>query len=163
MSAPNAAFVVAVHGAGGFLGMASAGRLFDRFGMAALVPAFLLGSVFTFLLGHVGDSVALAAACDGLIGVCVGVGASGVIALAAIVYPTAVRSAGVGWAMGMGRLGQVFAPLLVGALLTRGWTVEDVFLVVAAGPALAALVAPAAQRLFGTTVLRAGRVQAGVG
>ena len=149
MPAPDAAFVVAIHGAGGFVGMAVAGRLFDRLGMTALVPAFLLGAVFTFLLGHVGNSVALAAACDGLIGVCVGIGASGAIAMAALVYPTAIRSAGIGWAMGMGRLGQVCAPLLVGALLTAGWAVQDVFLVVAAGPLVAALVAPVAQRLFG--------------
>ncbi len=151
MPAPDAAFVVAIHGAGGFVGMAAAGRLFDRFGMAALVPAFLLGAVFTLLLGHVGNSVALAATCDGLIGVCVGVGASGMIAMAAVVYPTAIRSAGIGWAMGMGRLGQVCAPLLVGALLTAGWTVEGVFLVVAVAPLFAALVAPVAQRLFGAT------------
>ena len=148
MAAPDAAFVVAIHGAGGFVGMASAGRLFDRFGMAALVPAFLLGCVFSALLGQVGASVPLAAACDGLIGICVGIGASGVIAMAALVYPTAIRSAGIGWAMGMGRLGQVFAPLLVGALLTAGWTVGGVFLVVAAGPVIAALAAPIAQRLF---------------
>ena len=148
MPAPDAAFVVAIHGAGGFLGMAAAGRLFERFGMAALVPAFLLGAVFTFALGRVGISVPLAAACDGLIGVCVGIGASGVIAMAAVVYPTAIRSAGIGWAMGMGRLGQVCAPLLVGALLGAGWMVPDVFAVVAAGPVIAALVAPLALRLF---------------
>lgn len=160
MPAPDAAFVVAIHGAGGFVGMALAGRLFDRFGMAALVPALLLGAVFTGLLGQVGNSVALAAVCDGLVGVCVGIGASGVIALAATVYPTPIRSAGVGWAMGMGRLGQVAAPLLVGALLIAGWTVENVFLVVAAGPVLAALAAPVAQRLFGYTALADSRAQA---
>ena len=157
MAAPDAAFVVAIHGAGGFIGMGMAGRLFDRFGMGALVPAFLVGSVLTFLLGQVGNSVPLAAACDGLIGVAVGIGASGVIAMAAVVYPTTMRSAGIGWAMGMGRLGQVCAPLLVGALLTAGWTVPSVFLVVAVGPVLAALVAPVSLRLFRATGLGAPR------
>ena len=160
MAAPDAAFVVAIHGAGGFVGMAVAGRLFDRFGMKALVPAFLAGSVLTFLLGQVGNSVPLAAACDGLIGVAVGIGASGVIAMATVVYPTGMRSAGIGWAMGMGRLGQVCAPLLVGALLTAGWTVPAVFLVVAAGPVIAAVVAPVSLRLFRATGLGAARVRA---
>ena len=148
MPAPDAAFVVAIHGAGGFLGMAAAGRLFERFGMAALGPALLLGAGFTFALGQVGTSVPLAAACDGLIGLCVGIGASGVIAMAAVVYPTAIRSAGIGWAMGMGRLGQVCAPLLVGALLGAGWQIPHVFLVVAAGPVIAAAAAAGALRLF---------------
>ncbi len=155
MAAPDAAFVVAIHGAGGFFGMVSAGRLFDRFGMFALVPAFLLGCLFSALLGQVGSSVPLAAACDGLIGICVGIGASGVIAMAAVVYPTSIRSAGIGWAMGMGRLGQVFAPLLVGALLTAGWTVGGVFLVVAAGPAIAALATPVARRMFAGAAIAA--------
>ena len=159
MPAPQAAFVVAIHGAGGFIGMAAAGRLFARFGMAALVPAFLLGSVFTILLGHAGLSVPFAAICDGLIGVCVGIGASGVIAMTAMVYPTPIRSAGMGWAMGMGRLGQVCAPLLVGALLVAGWSVEAVFLLVAAGPVLAALVAPVAYRLFRSNASSVRRVQ----
>ena len=151
MAASDAAFVVAIHGAGGFVGMAVAGRLFDRFAMRALVPALLAGSVLTFLLGRVGSSVPLAALCDGLIGVAVGIGESGVIAMAAVVYPTSMRSAGIGWAMGMGRMGQVCAPLLVGALLTAGWAVPKVFLVVAAGPVIAALVAPMSLRLFHAT------------
>lgn len=151
MAASDAAFVVAVHGAGGFVGMAVAGRLFDRFAMRALVPALLAGSVLTFLLGRVDNSVPLAALCDGLIGVAVGIGASGVIAMAAVVYPTSMRSAGIGWAMGMGRMGQVSAPLLVGALLTAGWAVNEVFLVVAAGPVIAALIAPVSLRLFRST------------
>ncbi len=147
MTVPDAAFVVAVHGAGGFLGMVQAGYLFDQFGILALVPAFLLGCLFSALLGQVGACVPLAAACDGLIGMR-GCRASGVIAMAAVVYPTAICSAGIGWAMGMGRLGQVCAPLLVGALLTAGWTVGGVFLVVAAGPAIAAIATPTARELF---------------
>ncbi len=51
MSAPNAALVVAFHGLGGFIGMAIAGRVLERFGTAALVPAFLAGAVLTMMLG----------------------------------------------------------------------------------------------------------------
>jgi AAHS family 4-hydroxybenzoate transporter-like MFS transporter len=56
----------------------------------------------------------------GLIGLFLGCGASGMIALASYVYPTTMRSTGIGWAMGMGRLGQVIGPLVTGGLMVRG-------------------------------------------
>ncbi len=149
MSASNAAVVVAFHGLGGFIGMAVAGRLLERFGSLILVPALLLGAVFTFFLGTVGTSVPLAALCDALIGVFVGIGASGVIGFASVVYPTAMRSTGIGWGMAMGRLGQVAAPLIVGAMLAAGWTVGQMFLAIAAGPVIAAAFVPMAAWAFG--------------
>jgi len=36
-------------------------------------------------------------------------------------YPTAVRTTGMGWAIGIGRFGAILAPLASGALLDRGW------------------------------------------
>jgi AAHS family 4-hydroxybenzoate transporter-like MFS transporter len=152
MSAPNAALVVACHGLGGFIGMAMAGRLLERWGPFVLVPAFISGAVFTLLLGMVGTSVPLAAGCDALIGVFVGIGASGMIALTSLVYPTSIRSTGIGWAMALGRLGQVAAPLLAGAMLQAGWPVGQMFLVIAAGPLIAALFVPLVTLAFrGTT------------
>ena len=56
-----------------------------------------------------------------LIGLFVGMGGSGAIALAALTYPTAIRSTGVGWAMAMGRFGQVIAPLCAGLAVKGGW------------------------------------------
>jgi hypothetical protein len=35
-------------------------------------------------------------------------------------YATTIRALGIGWAMGMGRLGQVVSPLLVGCMLAFG-------------------------------------------
>ncbi len=93
----------------------------------------------------------LASLCDGLIGVFIGIGASGMIAFSSIVYPTVMRSTGIGWAMGMGRLGQVAAPLIVGAMLQAGLNVDRVFLLIAAGPVLAAMFVPFASRAFRTT------------
>ena len=48
-------------------------------------------------------------------------------ALAATMYPTAARSTGVGWALGMGRFGAILAPLLGGALLAAGFSPMGVF------------------------------------
>jgi AAHS family 4-hydroxybenzoate transporter-like MFS transporter len=74
-----------------------------------------------------------------LIGLFVGMGASGAIALAALNYPTAIRSTGVGWAMAMGRGGQVIAPLTTSLMLGLGWGTTLVFLVTAIAPFIAAL------------------------
>jgi len=52
-------------------------------------------------------------------GFCVSGGQKSIIALAAVFYPAPVRSTGVGWALGIGRIGGIGGPLLFGMLL--GW------------------------------------------
>ena len=42
-------------------------------------------------------------------------------------YPTAIRAFGSGWAAGIGRMGGMLAPALVGVLLQRGMKMEAVF------------------------------------
>ncbi len=46
---------------------------------------------------------------------------AGLNVLAAQFYPTFIRSTGVGWALGMGRIGSIVGPLLAGMLLSKGW------------------------------------------
>jgi AAHS family 4-hydroxybenzoate transporter-like MFS transporter len=58
-------------------------------------------------------------------------------ALAAGLYPTAIRSTGVGWALGVGRIGSIIGPLAGGILLSFGWNAQSVVLI-AAIPALLA-------------------------
>jgi AAHS family 4-hydroxybenzoate transporter-like MFS transporter len=69
----------------------------------------------------------------------------GMNALAAGLYPTAIRSTGVGWALGVGRIGSIIGPLAGGILLSFGWNVQSVVLV-AAVPALLAGMAVIALR-----------------
>jgi AAHS family 4-hydroxybenzoate transporter-like MFS transporter len=112
----------------------------ERFGtIAVLVPAFLLGTVATGALGFAATSVASMSLVLGLVGMFVGMGASGAIALATLTYPTAIRSTGVGWAMGIGRFGQVIAPLTTSLMLGIGLANGQIFLVTAAAPLLAAV------------------------
>jgi AAHS family 4-hydroxybenzoate transporter-like MFS transporter len=54
-------------------------------------------------------------------------GQKSVNALAVIFYPTAVRSTGVGWALGVGRIGSIIGPLLGGWLMARGWSNVNIF------------------------------------
>jgi AAHS family 4-hydroxybenzoate transporter-like MFS transporter len=136
----RAALVIGFHGIGALIGMASAGRLMERFGtVTVLVPAFVLGTFATGALGFAAASVAWMSLVLGLVGVFVGMGASGAIALATLTYPTAIRSTGVGWAMGMGRFGQVIAPLTTSMMLGFGLGTIQIFLATAAAPFIAAV------------------------
>ena len=140
MPANLTAVAVAWHGFGGLIGVGAAGRLMERFGATAvLVPAFAVGAAATAALGTAQFSFPLAAVFMGLIGVFVGLGASGIIALSAEIYPVRARSTGVGLAMGIGRFGQFVSPLLVGLMLKDGWDMSRMFLVIAIAPFFAAL------------------------
>jgi AAHS family 4-hydroxybenzoate transporter-like MFS transporter len=140
ISPANTAFVVAFNGLGGFIGQSSAGTLIKRFGiLPVLIPAFLLGAAATVGLGYGASSIALASTFIGLIGVFMGFGTGGAIALAATIYPTPIRSTGFGWGMAMGRFGQIVGPLIAGALLGAGWTADRIMMVIACGGLIAAV------------------------
>jgi AAHS family 4-hydroxybenzoate transporter-like MFS transporter len=140
ISPAQSAIVIGFHGLGALLGMSSVGSMMERFGaVRVVVPAMLLGAVCTALVGVGATSVASASVVLALAGLFVGFGASGGIALAVVSYPPAIRSTGIGWQMGMGRMGQVLAPVLTGALLTAGVNSAQTFYVVAAAPLISAI------------------------
>jgi AAHS family 4-hydroxybenzoate transporter-like MFS transporter len=66
-------------------------------------------------------------------------------ALAATSYPTYLRTTGVGWGLGVGRVGAIIGPVLGGEFLSRQWTTHEIFLT-AAIPALTASMAMFALR-----------------
>jgi AAHS family 4-hydroxybenzoate transporter-like MFS transporter len=131
---------VGIEGLTAALGMAIAGRLVEKFGpIAALVPAFTGGWLLLMGLGYVASSPLWAGVVMTLLGFTAPLGTSGAIALAATYYPTAMRSSGVGWAMAMGRFGQVMSPLVIGLLLTLGWAPGPILAAMAVAPLLAGL------------------------
>jgi MFS transporter, AAHS family, 4-hydroxybenzoate transporter len=140
ISAASTAFVVAFNGLGAIFGQGFAGRLLGLFGpIRTLVPAFIAGAACTAALGYVTTSVAGAATFVGLVGLFLGMGTGGAIALAAMAYPTAIRSTGVGWAMGMGRFGQTLFPLASGSMLGWGWGTDGMLNVIGGTGVIAAL------------------------
>ncbi len=62
-----------------------------------------------------------------LSGCCISGGQKSLIALAAVFYPAPLRSTGVGWALGVGRVGGILGPLVVGAALAANWKPDAVF------------------------------------
>jgi AAHS family 4-hydroxybenzoate transporter-like MFS transporter len=88
-----------------------------------------------------------------LAGFCVSGGQKSVIALAAVFYPTETRSTGVGWALGIGRLGGIAGPSVVGLLLAAHWTAGQVF----TGAALMILCAAIAVFMMGRLYAPGGK------
>jgi MFS transporter, AAHS family, 4-hydroxybenzoate transporter len=119
---------VALFALGSVFGTPLAGFLVSRFAARRVLPAALIGSAITFgAVGHAGQRIALVIVCLGLAGFFLGIASSGLIGLAPLLYSTAIRSTGVGWAMGLGRLGAIVGPLAIGLLVSRGWQIGDTF------------------------------------
>ena len=111
---------------GGIAGVVLMGASVVRFGsLRIIMAALLLSAAAVALVGSLGGdgrNAAIAAA-----GFCIiGVQAS-LSALAATLYPTAVRSTGASWAMGVGRIGSTIGPLVGGLLVGRNWSLPLMF------------------------------------
>jgi AAHS family 4-hydroxybenzoate transporter-like MFS transporter len=120
-AASAGALVNGFHGLGSLLGTAVSGRLVQRYGSVRILgTGLLIGAVCTVLLGFSVTTVALAATATAMIGLFLGIAGAGSIAVAALLYPTAIRATGIGWGIGMGRAGQAVMPLIASWLLTQG-------------------------------------------
>jgi len=104
---------------GGAFGCLVEGQLLRRWGAYAVLTAeYVLAGLLTALLAvaHVSFPV--------LVAITFGTGfmiigaQGGLNALAARFYPVSVRSTGVGWALGVGRIGSIVGPLIGGMFLT---------------------------------------------
>jgi AAHS family 4-hydroxybenzoate transporter-like MFS transporter len=135
----EASFAMAMFNLGSVIATSFAGWLISRAGAAIILPVAMIGSaVSVALVGYAAPSVRTVILLQGLFGAFMGGGSSGLIALAAIYYPTAIRSTGVGWAMGMGRIGSFTGPLAVGLLVALGLSRAGIFVAIAVPALLAA-------------------------
>jgi AAHS family 4-hydroxybenzoate transporter-like MFS transporter len=136
-SVSMAAVVGAMLQVGGIVGTLTLGRFIDRFSFRALSLAFLLAAIAIAIVGFSGQSIAFAIFAISSAGFFLVGGHIAAIALAATYYPTMVRSTGVGWAIGVGRIGSIVGPLVGGVMLAHGVDAQLLF-IAAAGPALVA-------------------------
>ncbi|MBR1222573.1 MFS transporter [Bradyrhizobium sp. U87765 SZCCT0131] len=135
-----AAAVGAMLQVGGVVGVFALGRLVDRFSFRALALTYLAASVAVVAIGYSGHSIALVTVAIFCAGFCIVGGQTAANALVATYYPTAMRSTGVGWALGVGRIGSIVGPLVGGIMLARHVGADTLF-AAAAVPALLACVA----------------------
>jgi AAHS family 4-hydroxybenzoate transporter-like MFS transporter len=137
----SAALITAMLQIGGTVGTLLLGRVFDKMSpFRALAVIYLLAAIFIIAVGRAGTSVPILVLTIFGAGFCVVGGQIGANALAARSYPTAIRATGVGWSLGIGRVGSIIGPVVGGVLLSLQWDMHELFLV-AAIPAFIASIA----------------------
>jgi len=136
MPVTNAILTSVAFSVGGIFGAIGLARIIDRDkSYRWLVVTFILSAVSIAGIGF------LSASWYGLLAITfvtglLTVGANIVLsAYAATIYPTAIRSTGVGWVVGWGRVGAIAGALFGTALVAAGLTIETAY-VIAALPAV---------------------------
>ncbi|MDB6087131.1 MAG: hypothetical protein JWN43_5012, partial [Gammaproteobacteria bacterium] len=129
-----AVLAVAALNLGAIVGCLAIGRLCDLYGRAAIIIgcAFGLGAVAIALIGVSKQSVAVLLAVTFLAGV-FSIGAQMcTVVLCASFYETALRATGVGWAIGIGRIGSIVGPVVGGLLIAAGMAGASLFILAGA-------------------------------
>lgn len=126
----SAALITAMLQIGGTVGTLVLGRVFDKVSpFLALSVIYLLAAAFIVSVGFAGASPgALVVTIFGA-GFCLVGGQIGANALAAKAYPTSIRATGVGWSLGIGRIGSVLGPVIGGMLLSMHLDMRQLFLI----------------------------------
>jgi len=148
----TASVITSLFQIGGLLGsLALAGLFGRRLSFRLLAAVFLAATIFILLIGEAGASIPLLTLAVFASGVAVIGGQTASNALAADLYPTAIRSTGVGWALGIGRVGSILGPILGGVLLSYGGGARRTFW----AAAVPALIATCAALVIGVRAKRA--------
>lgn len=84
-------------------------------GLVFIVMTWSLGSLTTTMIAAI------------LIGLTLNANGAAMYAIAPTVYPAEVRTTAVGWAVGVGRIGGIIAPLVAGFLVDAGWSAAALF------------------------------------
>ena len=136
-----AAIIGSMFQVGGIVGTVVLGRIIDRFSFRALALVYFIAVFAVGAIGQLGHSAIPVTIAIFVAGFCIVGGQIAANALAAGFYPTSVRATGVGWALGVGRVGSIVGPLVGGVLLGLKWSASEVFVVAATAALCAALAA----------------------
>src|SRR6185312_2658728 len=147
LSPKAAALTSSLYHVGGTLGGVLLSVLLDRFGFVAIAVLLGIAVPSIGLIGVPGTGIAALAVASTIAGFGVLGGQFGNNASAGLLYPTAIRSTGVGWAFAIGRFGGISGPLIGGLLLQRHWPTPDLFKAAAVPMAVGAVAAVVLARL----------------
>lgn len=142
LPAKDAIYAGAIYNIGAFVGTSSIGLVAMRFDLRRLILVYMtLAAAALVVFGSVAMPLAMTLATAFLIGVFVQGGFNGCYPLATSLYPPEARGTGLGWAMGMGRIGAVIGPMLGGFLLAAKVSLPIIFGIFAVPVVLAGLCA----------------------
>jgi AAHS family 4-hydroxybenzoate transporter-like MFS transporter len=131
---------------GGTIGTFGLAWLISKRGFVPMLTAtFAVAAVSIAAIGMPGLSLTMLTVIVFIAGWCVVGGQPGVNTLAATYYPTYLRTTGIGWGLGVGRIGAIAGPMIGGLLLGLEWTTQQLFLA-AAVPAVITTIAMFALR-----------------
>jgi AAHS family 4-hydroxybenzoate transporter-like MFS transporter len=133
---PSAAVLATtMYALGSIIGALITAPIVDRFGIERIIASILCaGALCVLSVGLFELPFALLCVVIGGAGIGIGGCQHGINSVSGALYPPAIRATGTGWALGLGRIGQIGGPLVGGTLLGLGWPSRDIFLA-ASGPA----------------------------
>jgi AAHS family 4-hydroxybenzoate transporter-like MFS transporter len=149
-SISTAAAVGSMLQVGGVVGTFVLGHVIDRFSFRALALVYFIAVFAVAAIGELGHSIVFVTMAIFAAGFCIVGGQIAANALAANFYPTSIRATGVGWALGIGRVGSIVGPLVAGAILEMklfGLGTASIFMVAAVAALCASLAAVGLSRL----------------
>jgi MFS transporter, AAHS family, 4-hydroxybenzoate transporter len=150
LTPPEAIFATSLYNLGAIAAVLYLGYLIDRFGpQRALALHYAVGIVFILLIALAAMPYLILLAVVFFSGMTIIGSQTGANAACGALYPARMRTSGIGWALGIGRMGGIAAAPLGGFLLARGLAPRHVFLtaclfavIAAVATALLALRAP---------------------
>jgi MFS transporter, AAHS family, 4-hydroxybenzoate transporter len=128
---PSAAILATtMYALGTILGALVTAPIVDRLGVERVIAFILcMGAFCVLLIGTLDLPFPLLCVVICAAGTGIGGCQHGINSVSGALYPAPIRSTGTGWALALGRVGQIGGPLIGGILLGLGWTSRDIFLV----------------------------------
>jgi AAHS family 4-hydroxybenzoate transporter-like MFS transporter len=149
---PQAVFASSMRDFGAIFAVLYLGWAIDRVGPErSLAFHYAIGAVFIGLIALFALPYAALLLITFFAGMTIIGSQTGLNATCGKLYPARMRTTGLGWALGIGRLGGIVAPVLGGYLLTLGLPPTEIFLC-ACGFAILAALATAALHFRGSRV-----------
>ena len=152
MTPATAVFASSLRDLGAIFAVVYLGLLIDRVGPErSLAFHYAIGAVFIAVISLVALPYAMLLGVIFLCGMTIIGSQTGANATCGKLYPARMRTSGLGWALGIGRLGGIAAPVLGGYLLSLGMVPTQIFL----SACLFAVIAAAATGLLALRGTRA--------
>ncbi len=115
--------------AGGVVGGLVLGGLSSRFSVYRIGAVYMFAAIAAMgVFGRLEFELSTMLPVAFLIGFFLAGAIIGLYAIAPDLYPARIRNTGIGWALGIGRLGAVLGPYVAGVLISAGWERHEYYL-----------------------------------